>query len=116
LPRKAFARKPEKQRGWNLFAGLPYRFDTLHAKISYAPRPLHQAGCFSRFLPKLFCWRKKILSVERTNLIGNEMKSGQRPVRKAGRGVWPAAWKLFSDLIFLVTFCIKTKSNSPRGN
>jgi hypothetical protein len=33
-------------------------------------------------------------------IFQTEMKSGQRPDRKAGRGVWPAAGKLFSGLTF----------------
>ena len=43
------------------------------------------------------------------------IKSGQRPDRKAGRGVWPAALKLFSVLIFWLLLD-QAKSNSPRGN
>ena len=34
----------------------------------------------------------------------NEIKSGQRPVRKAGQGVWPAARKLFSDLMLFTYY------------
>ncbi|HEY4325374.1 MAG TPA: hypothetical protein VGN20_15365 [Mucilaginibacter sp.] len=33
---KGLCAQAGKTAGWNLFAGLPYRFNTLHAKISYA--------------------------------------------------------------------------------
>jgi len=39
--------------GWNLFAGLPYRFSTRHAKSSYALT--HFTGLlFSRIFPEAF--------------------------------------------------------------
>jgi hypothetical protein len=53
LPR-AFAHKLEKQLGCNLFAGLPYRFITMHAKSCYALA--HFTGLlFFQLCPKLFC-------------------------------------------------------------
>jgi len=39
---QAFALQIRQNRGCNLFAGLPCRFETLHAKICYA-LPLHKA-------------------------------------------------------------------------
>jgi hypothetical protein len=58
LPPRAFAHNPVKQQGWNLFAGLPYRFNSLHAKISYALS--HFTGqLFFRILPEAVLLTKK---------------------------------------------------------
>jgi hypothetical protein len=59
LPHQAFAHNPEKQRGWNLFAGLPYRFKTLYAKSSYAPG--HRTGLlFFRIFPEALLLTRKL--------------------------------------------------------
>ncbi len=42
-------------------------------------------------------------------------KYARKARQKSGPGVWPRGLKLFSVLIFLVTFCIKTKSNRLRA-
>jgi hypothetical protein len=54
LPHRHFTHKAGKAAGRNLFAGLPYLFATLYAKISYALSTT-QAGSFPRFFPKLVC-------------------------------------------------------------
>ena len=46
---------------------------------------------------------------EELSSIRTKNKSGQRHDRKAGQGVWPAALKLFSVLIFLVLFVSRQK-------
>jgi len=43
----------KNSRGWNLFAVIPYRLNTLYAKSSYAP--VHLTGLlFFRLLPEAF--------------------------------------------------------------
>jgi len=51
---------PEKQPlGWNLFADLPCRFSTLHAKSSYAPT--HHTGLlFFRIFAEAFLLTKML--------------------------------------------------------
>jgi hypothetical protein len=53
LPHKAFAHKADKTSGCNLFAGLPCRQQTLHAKICYALCPLHWPSVLSAFARSL---------------------------------------------------------------
>jgi len=50
LSLQAIAHKaPKTFEGWNLFAGLPCHFITLHAKISYALNPTSRPTVLSAF-------------------------------------------------------------------
>jgi len=44
--------------GWNLFAGLPYRFNTLYAKSSYAPGHFTSLQFFRIFPEALLLTRR----------------------------------------------------------
>jgi len=49
----------KNSRGWNLFAGLPYRFNTFHAKSSNALT--HFTGLlFFRIFPEAFLLTRKL--------------------------------------------------------
>jgi hypothetical protein len=49
----------KNSEGWNLFAGLSYRFNTLHAKISYALGHLTGLLFFLLFPEAVLLTRKK---------------------------------------------------------
>jgi hypothetical protein len=49
-------------------------------------------------------------------IFPSKNKSGQRPYKKAGLGVWPAAGKLFFVLIFLVLFVSRQKGLASAAN
>jgi len=71
LPHKAFAHKADKTTGCNLFAGLPWCFNTLHAKICYAS--CHYTGHpFCPLFSEAYLLRfKKTKARSGTNLIPN---------------------------------------------
>ncbi|HEY4324984.1 MAG TPA: hypothetical protein VGN20_13395 [Mucilaginibacter sp.] len=76
----------KNSRGWNLFAGLPYRFNTLHAKISYALGHSTSPLFFQLFPEAVLMTRKRKLSLKDVSyLIKVTSKAGKGLSEKRAR-------------------------------